>query len=185
MTRRKIVRRLQAALETGEQIYLKRTVGTGKTYGFVVGRSGDWILLHKVVDCRFDGWTALRVADIETIEPYTGFVGRLFERRGLTPQARPSLDLTDIASLLQSVHSVAPLVCIELEKRWPGTCYIGRVEKVGRRRVKLVEIDSDALWNRNDAYSLKDVTQVCLGNDYCEGLWEMGRAAAPFSLLEP
>ena len=179
---KKVHKRLKSALEIGEMIRLKRTFDKRNLYGFVVGLSNNWVLLHKTRDCLFDGWIALRLADIKSVGADTGFVEQLLKKRGQTSQAHPELDLTDIASLLRTAHTVAPIAQIELEERWPGTCYIGRVEKVGKRKVRLAEIDSEALWNRNDSFLLNDITQVGLGNDYCEGLWEMGRENAPFSL---
>ena len=182
MTTKKVHKRLKSSLETGAIVCARRSHDKNPVYGFVVGQSKDWVLLHKIYDCHFDGWVTLRLTDFTSVERSTGFVSQLLEKRGLAPQAQPTLDLTEIASILQTAHSVAPLVCIELEKRWPGTCYIGRVEKVGKRKVRLAEIDSEALWNRNDSFPLKDITQISLGNDYCEGLWEMGQENAPFSL---
>lgn len=185
MTAKKVRKRLQKALETGERLYVKRAFDAWKTYGFVVGLSDEWVLIHKVVDCRFNGWVALRRADITSVGADTGFVGRLLEKRGQSPKAQPELDLTDIVSLLRTAHAAAPIVDIELEKREPNVCYIGRIDKVGKRKVKLNEIDTRARWRSNRSFPLKHITQISLGNDYCEGLWEMGRESAPFSLLEP
>ncbi len=161
---------------------LRRTFDAWHTDGFVVGLSEKWVLLHEVYNCRFTGWKALRLADITSVESETSFVPRLLARRGHTLQPQPALDLTSASSILKTLPPDFPLVNIELEKLWPGTCYIGQVKKIDRSTVQLTEIDADALWERVEAYPLKEITQITLGDDYSAGLWEMGAESAPKKL---
>ncbi|MGC4046536.1 MAG: hypothetical protein QM758_22310 [Armatimonas sp.] len=167
---------LEAAQANGALIRLTRSFDTEEILGYVVGLSEDWVLLHTIVECRFDGWTALRIGDItQSVEDNpTSFVQRLHKRRGQRAQSLPTLKLSSVSSLLSSAHRIAPLVQIELETLWPDTSYIGRVKRVGKRQIRLNIANSQAIWEASaGSYPLRKITKICLKNDYCLGLWEM------------
>lgn len=175
MKRKQIDTFLATAQANGTLIRLKRSFDTWNTYGYIVGLSQKWVLVHTVEDCHFDGWIAFRIADItQSVEDSPTFVDRLLSKRGQLPQPVPALDITSISSLLNTAHLVAPLVQIELEKLWPDTCYIGQVGRVGKNKVRLAEVSPQATWEKTSgSYPLRKITKICLRNEYCEGLWEM------------
>jgi hypothetical protein len=182
MKKAEVYPRLKEALETGEMIRLQRTFDTWSTFGPVVGLSKKWMLIHEVCSCHFDGWQAIRLADIKSIESDPTFVPQFMKQRGQNSQAQPLLDLTNVASILKTAHLVFPLVTIELEKLLPETSYVGQVDHIDRSHVWLSEITPAAVWNRTRVYPLKKITKVYLGDEFCNCLWEIAAGSAPKKL---
>jgi hypothetical protein len=77
------------------------------------------------------------------------------------------VSVSSIEDLLRSAGRAFPLVTIHRESVNPDVCQIGRVVKVERGRVWLLEIDPDAKWKREPTpYRLSEITRVDFGGDY-------------------
>ena len=68
-----------------------------------------------------------------------------------------------------------PLVAIHTEEEDPEVCFIGRVLGVTQRRLRLVEINTDATWESEPTeYRLDAITRVDFGGGYEDALHIVG-----------
>ena len=86
------------------------------------------------------------------------------------------MKLANIEELLLSAGRAFPLVTIHREQVDPTVCWIGRVLRVERSRVSLLEINPDAGWeDKPQTYSLREITRVNFDGDYESALYLVAR----------
>ncbi|MDX1933288.1 MAG: hypothetical protein SFU56_11830 [Capsulimonadales bacterium] len=168
--------KLERALLAESYVRLHRDGDTDSLNGFVVGLSQSWVLLNalNVDTLTFNGFEAVRLADITRMTEPKSFIPRALRWRRERPQPMPDLLLEDILGLLSSANTAFALLTLHQEKIESETYHIGRVERLGRRKVTLAEIDSRANWKRTGKYRYEDITRVTLGDGYAAALWEVG-----------
>jgi hypothetical protein len=176
MKRKKIAAFLEKAWRDGSLIRFRRARDTFAWGGFVVGLSDEWMLLHELDDdwMRLNRYSAVRVAEIEQVKIDESFATRAMEIAGERAVPQPDILMIDLPGLLSSADAHFPLINIQLEKKWPGTCYIGRVSKITKQAVWLREIYTKADWQAKPyRYGLKDITMVQFGGGYEAALWQV------------
>jgi hypothetical protein len=183
---RRILRLYEA--ETSGAVVRFRTVSESerRQWGYVVGVGAMFVLFHIVETdtMRLNGYTALPLTEIYRARPVEDtFVHRALAMKEMGAVPQPDILLLDFPGLLSSANALFPLVTVHPERKWPGTCHIGRVERVTDKAVTLQEIDPQARWAGPGTYRFKDITRVDFGGGYEEALWRLsepaGRAAAP------
>jgi hypothetical protein len=180
----RLLRGLEEAMTNREVVKIVRQPKSKlqNVEGFVVGLSEKFVLFNDMNPDYFaiNGYACLRIQDIRTGETIGGpeqFVGRAVLLRGIEPTVQADIDLTEITSLLLTAGDRFPLVVIHLEKGRPDVCYIGRVLKVGRRRVTLKTIAPDASWDEEvEKFRLSQITMVQFDDAYSRMLWEVNQA---------
>ena len=174
----KIHKILKKSFKKGNALRFRRRHNDFDEYGYVVGMGDEWVLFHVIAAdvMTLNGYMAVRIEDIEKAQTDTGFFRRALSALGESPLAQPGISLTDIPSLLQTANERFPLLNLHFEVRRPGKCYIGRVEKVGEKRVHLWEITPEAQWRETTwQYPLDDLTLVEFGDGYTNALWMLGQ----------
>lgn len=175
MKAQKIWRRLDDALYTGKFVTVRRKrISEFTSRGFIVGVSDSWAMLHRLDPdlLTTNGYYALRVDDITSIQPGVSFVPRYLERRGVRGIAQPDILLDDLPGILSSTRALFPLVSVSVEPRSRNALY-GRVLKVGPRLVTLDDVSHNAAFH-DHPYSMpwKKITRVGFGSAYANALWQ-------------
>lgn len=153
--------------------------GNGYFEGYLVGLSNEWALLHVICGNMMstNGYAAVRVRDISTAvllrERHDGFMVRALALRDDHAVGQPDVLLLDLPGLLSSANTCFPLLVIHTEQRRPDECYIGRVDRITKKRLVLREIDPAAKWSLTRRYKLKHVTRVEFGGGYEQALWQV------------
>ncbi|GAC1361691.1 MAG: hypothetical protein NVSMB32_01000 [Actinomycetota bacterium] len=163
--------------------------GAERLEGFVVGLGERWLLLQVLNPAMFlEGFAALRLRDVARIEargPESVAV-RALQLHGEVPStAIPPLDLDSTAALLATAAALSPLVTIFVEDDYPDACFIGKVVRIGKKRVRLQEIDPEARWWRGRKWRLADISQVQIGGRYESALYEVGGDPTPSDRSRP
>jgi hypothetical protein len=153
----------------------------GWIMGYVLDVGPEFFLLALVSDLiRFDGFTCTRIKDVRKLQVRTDgprFPEKALKKRGLRIPKRPKVDLSNIKTLVETAGQAFPVVTIHRERVNSEICHIGNVVAVGKRRVSLVEIDPDAVWeDQPTEYKLSEITQVEFGGDYEDALLLVGGA---------
>ena len=149
--------------------------------GYILALGSKLLLLHLVSsEVRFNGFSVLRLGDLSHLEfPYerAAFVERVLELRGEEDPTVSEVSLQTMATALDSVRELHPLVTIQREEIEPDVCHIGRVLRVTRSTVHLHEIDPSAEWESEyTPYRIGKITRLDFGGAYEEAL---RLAAAP------
>ncbi len=174
---KKLDRRLEKALLNKKLVRIRRWIPNADAIdGFVVGTSKHWVLLAFVTDqVVFDGWKAIRREDIQSVVSLgkkDPFQIRALKKRGQWPPKAPNpMNLKTIGDLLQTASFGDQLVVISCDFARTDICWIGSVLKISRRTLTLLEVTTNADWDRNPTrYDLDDITEVDFGGDYAEAL---------------
>jgi hypothetical protein len=169
---------LANALQFGQLVRIVAKATPGENLdGYVVSLSETFVLLH-VLDGGYhmtlNGYVALPIDEIKTarvLDNYDSFSDRALKVKGIFPQPQPDILLLDFPGLLSSADAHFPLVAIHADRLYSGCCFIGRVEKLTKRAVRLHKIDPAARWIETEKFFFDDITRVDFGGGYEEALW--------------
>ena len=179
MSRKKVQKRLQRALEMQEPVRIfRRDLVDWSLRGFVVSVSDEWIAVQALEDTIYlDGLELIRRDDITSVKvdenaPYIHraltSLGRPVLRVDLPQQAvtRDVIELAAAQSSLIGVHS----------EQWAGEpLWIGRLERLGKKRFDLLFVDAGGEWDAiPDRWRYRDITRVSIGTRYIDGLERFG-----------
>ena len=176
MKRSEIIRSLELAYTTESLIWLRRGCDTRPWRGFVVGASETLVLLHvlNAGTMRLNGYTAIRIKDIEECVEDETFAPVALKLLGERPKPQPDLLLLDIPGLLSSVGAHFPLLEVFQEKN-SSSFHIGRVVGFGKKKVHFQAVSRGAEWGEIQKFSCRDITRVDFGDGYDEALWLVAR----------
>ncbi|GLW54491.1 hypothetical protein [Kitasatospora phosalacinea] len=183
-----VPRKLDRAVRTGHLVRLHRSLpGADPVEGFVVATNPAWTLLAPCRDVLLDGFTAVRTPDVARVKR-VGDEGsltvRALRRRGQWPVQEPGVSCGDLRELLVAASARYGLVVLEFEHRDPGASWIGSVLGLGRRTVRLREVDTRARWHDGPSkFRLAEITRVSFAGRYDQALLEFAgpRPAGPES----
>ncbi len=162
----------------GEDIVIsidRKAIDKYNLEGFVVG-VGNELLLLQLVDGNtllLGGYAAVKLAHVRSYRVDKSFrtrALRLMERKPLVPD---HVDLTDWASLLESLKNRYPLLMLEMEKKRPGCGFVGQVARQTSRYVTLEEVDTKGQWAEKEKFRYKDITQIGFENGYVDALAQL------------
>lgn len=128
----------------------------------------------------FDGFECFRISDVRDFrgEPHASFAEAVLRKRGERRPRSPRIDLGSLERLLLTANRRFPLLTICCERVDPDVCHIGRVVRVDRGQVSLLEIRPGAVWETAPTvYRLRSITRVCFGGDYEDALALVGGEA--------
>jgi hypothetical protein len=168
---------LAAALESGEPVRLHRSLWKAERVdGIVVGLGPAWVAIQVIDEVVLNGWSLVRLDSVARVERggTNDFAVRVLRHRGQTP-AELDIDLGATSDLLADLGEKFPLLTIHREGMDPSACAIGRPVRLGRRKLRLLDIDPDGLWDhapRRFAYD--DITRVDVDGRYERALHELG-----------
>jgi len=172
-------------------VRFSRRFETSPVRGYVLDVGPKLFLLALVSDrLWFDGFECFRVADVRNVreDPYAAFAEAALRKRRERVPRHPRVSVQRVDELLASAGRAFPLVTIHREQVDRKTCQIGRVEKVRRGRVSLLEIDPAAKWDEQpNGYRLSEITRVNFGGDYENALYLVGGSpsAPPRHMVSP
>ncbi|MFJ8041354.1 hypothetical protein ACIRBX_12695 [Kitasatospora sp. NPDC096147] len=172
-----VLRKLTDATRTHHLVRIHRTIeDTEPIEGFVLATNAAWTLLTPCHDFRLDGFTAVPTPDISKVKR-TGdedsLTIRALRRRGQWPTPRTDVDLTALPALLLSASTRHHLVGLETERDTPGALWIGAVLRIGRKTVRLHELDPDARWHdKPSKFPLTAITRIQFAGHYEQTLHE-------------
>jgi hypothetical protein len=136
---------------------------------------------------RFDGYIAIAIADISTLEadPAREFVDRALALRGETLQVPAGFRLDDWGQIARSAAALAPLISVNMLEDDDGEIsYVGQLVDADANAVVLRELDPNAAWYPDTgAYEFEAIGSIGFGSGYLEALWQVG--GAPGGPLAP
>jgi hypothetical protein len=148
--------------------------------GFILGLGRDLVLLHQFHDFYPEGYTALRVADINRVRSgeHERFWEAMLRGEGLMegvgiPYQVP---LDDFRSLLAALHGRGQHVIIECEDRRTADhddFFIGRIIALDEEMVSLLSFDPLGRWEEQPCLiAYGDITKVQFDTPYINTLIE-------------
>lgn len=164
--------RLERARVAQRGIRLVRSIpGVDVIEAYVLDVGSKWVLLAAVDVARVDGYVALRVRDIEGIQPLKpdAFYRKASELAGVWPPALPAapIDLSTTRSLIETAHLHATLVNLQIEREDPDVAFIGVPTRWSQKKVWLNEVSNRAIWDDTiSKWPFADITRVEFSSTY-------------------
>lgn len=151
----------------------------GWSTGYVAGLEDKWLVLNRVSeDIYFNGFECHRISDLRHVTrkaPYRKFIETALRLLEQTKPADPLVDPTSTRSLLLTANKQYPLIVIHRELKEPGTCLIGRVLNLKRKRLSLRCIKPGAVWDdAPETIKLKHITRIDFAGGYEDALHQVG-----------
>lgn len=183
---------LKRALDERVPVRVERErVQPGTIHGYIVGLSRDFCLVAEVGDAiRFDGYIAIAVADISTLEadPAREFVDRALALRGETLKIPADFHLEDWGAIARSAAAAAPLISVNMLEDEDGEIsYVGQIVDIDVNAIVLRELDPNAAWYPDTgAYEFAAIGSIGFGSGYLEALWQVaGEPGGPLAPRAP
>lgn len=164
--------RLERARSTRKGIRVVRSIpGADVIKGYVLDLGPKWVLMTEVDGTRVDGFVALRIRDMESIQPLKpgAFYRKASELAGVWPLALPEerIDLTTTRGLIETAHAHATLVNLQMERDAPDVAFIGVPIRWSPKKVWLNEVGPEAIWNDTiSKWAFAGVTRVQFSTTY-------------------
>jgi hypothetical protein len=187
-----IIEALHEAQLVGQIVRIHHCIDGAHVDCFVVKVGVECFLIETFSDTlHLNGFSCLRYADVSEAEcpaPYSDFLRKVFELRGLLHEKDPDLNLTSLEEAIKSAQNCGPLVSLHLqdydkekENQLTGfsdVAYIGKILSVANGRVKMLCLSPDATWESEpDVFDLKQVYRLDVGGGYEEALLLVSGAA--------
>lgn len=143
--------------------------------GFVVGVGRKWALLAETMTGGFfDGYAAVRLAEIERARPSRSWEARFSRTRPEwpphPPTDRPAIDLDTTSGLLATFLDPKTLVSIERRKKY-SAMWVGVPYALTRNWLSLWEVDAKAIWHERPlGYRPRTIALVRTGDHYLRAL---------------
>ncbi|WP_327357991.1 hypothetical protein [Streptomyces sp. NBC_01304] len=182
-------RRLRRAADEGfvARVWRAELVPDDHLHGFVLATNRDWTLLLLVTDSMLDGYSLVRTRDVTGVRTRgkRDLHRRWMKKHGTWPPPAPPgerLVLGSTRSLLGQVGSRHNLVGVLMEDMDPDLALIGKVACLGKKSVRLQEIDNTAHWDRTTSkVRYEDVTRIDFADHYTRVLADLGGIPPSFA----
>lgn len=170
---KKRLKGLSEAFTNGRLVRVNRKrIDEHELNGYVVGLSDDLLLMHEVDGSTLllNGYETVRLKDVQSFREDASFVASYLPRRNIRPVVPKEIDLTGWPSLIASVARQNSLFMIETEEAEPGVGFIGRIEKLTTRILRLKKVDPKGIWITSEDFKMKDITKVSFADGYIQAL---------------
>jgi hypothetical protein len=143
-----------------------------RMFGFVLEWTDDFTLI-RLFDrdwYKTDGYCIFKNESVKKYWVYDKqeyFLNEVVKVKGIEPVPVPAISIENWPAILKTVNDNFDLVVVESELAYKNQCNIGRLEKLGKNRFSLIEIATDASWDKSPTkYKFKDLTKVCFNRAY-------------------
>jgi len=172
------MQRLTTAYQAREPVTVHRKHLEFDTHsGFVIAVADDWIVLQDLAESQLDAVVLLRLDLVTKVERHENreFVSRVVAGSGVPLAEFDCPRDVSTRDLLRLVDARAELVCIYLETRNDYWLNIGKVLRIGEKRVDLHFIGRDGVWaNFVESWKIRDITRIEFGGRYIGALEKFG-----------
>ncbi|WP_019143559.1 hypothetical protein [Aeromicrobium massiliense] len=179
-SRRRVLDRLQIALEDGHVVRIERDdLDDGDLYGLVVGLSSRWVAVEQLADRIYpDGVALVRTKHVTQVrkDRDTDYVLRALSAMGHAPRRIDLRAETRTRDALEQASHLAPIVGF-YDEHDDSAMWVGHLGELGATDFTLHFVSTDGRWDeRTDRFPYSTVTLVESGTRYLDGI---ARFAAP------
>ena len=153
-----------------------------KVLGFVLAVNDDFTLI-QIFDHNYfktNGYCVFKNESVKTFRVYDSeeyFLNEVITKEKVKPKPVSKISMESWKTILETVNDNFNLVVVESEKIYKNHCNIGTIKKVSKRTFSLLEILTDASWDKKPTkYELKNLTKVSFNNAYEKTLWEISES---------
>lgn len=171
----KIVRRLSTAQEDMQPVTIRRKgLDADEISGFVVAVIDEWVVLQDLVEAAYlDRVILLRIDYVTKVmrDDNSAYVSRAVAGLGVPLEEFVCPSNASVGELLRLVDDRAELVCVYLETREDYWLALGKILRIGPKRLDLHYVGRDVVWaDFVERWKLKNITRIEFGGRYMQAL---------------
>jgi len=159
----------------------RKHLNDDRTRGLVVAVVDEWVVLHELIDGPYlDDVVFLRLDHVTKVRRHSSedYLTRAMAGLGEPLAEFECVSDATAGDLLRIVDARAELVCVYGETRKDYWLVLGKIHRIGRKRLDLHFIGRDGVWvDFLDAVKLKEITRIEYGGRYIQALERFGDAA--------
>ncbi len=170
----KLHKKLRAFKESRSLVTIKRqNIDRNKIQGFLLDFSDELILIQYVYDFNLDGFMALRISDITSIESTKTdiFQTQLLDDEGLLSNIdfETSYNIKNWATLINNLSPEFRFLILEDENPEYPLFFLGEISKIAKDGVSIRGFSGAANWDDElSEISFKDISSLQAGNNYAQ-----------------
>lgn len=181
-SRTKVVHRLTRAQERQRPVTIHRKhLDADVTSGFVLTVLEEWVVIQDLlVGAHLDAVVLLRLDQVTKVKKHDNcaFVRRAVAGHGVRPAGFECPQDATTGDLLRLADTRSDLICTYLETRDSYWLNIGKVLRIGNKRLDLHFIGKDGVWaDFAESWKLTDITRIEFGGRYIQALEKFGEPA--------
>ena len=172
MSTEETVQRLGKLRADRAYVKIERAIsGAEVLHGFVLGHSRELVLLHTVREFHLDGYSIVRVRDIDAVRcgRHEKFFLRMLRSEGVVREVGLAnrVSLTNMSSALKALAHEDRIVSVECETDDDETFYAGKVRGVKAKSVELRTFDALGTWDaKPDTIETASITLLSWDTEY-------------------
>ena len=178
-SRRKIQQRLTTAWQQQGPVTVRRKqLDADRTDGYVLAITDEWVVLQDFVEAVcLDSVVLLRLDHVTKVERHDN---EAYVKRAVAGLKVPRAEFVcpvdaPIGDLLRLIDRRAKLVCVYVETRDDYSVLVGRILRIGGKRLHLHFIGRDGVWSDfTESWNLKAITRIEYGGRYLKALEQFG-----------
>ncbi|WP_155992793.1 hypothetical protein [Nocardioides sp. URHA0020] len=148
--------------------------------GLVVGLSGDWVVLQRLMDTVYiDGYEILRFRDVTEVDADDDDMA-VYTERAIVGLGRPEVDFhlppsASTPAILRAVADSAELVVIHTESIDEDALVIGHLCGIGTEDFDIQLVNAEGQWSLEPGrWRFEDVTRIAFDDRYSTALARFG-----------
>ena len=148
--------------------------------GFVVGISGDWVALHRLMDTAYiDGYDIVRLQDVTELD-HDDDDKAAYTERAIAGLGRPAVDFrlpprATTPAVLHAAADSAQLIVVHTEATDEDALLIGHLCRLGAEEFDIHLIGPEGQWSREPGrWRFEDVTRIVFDDRYSTALARYG-----------
>ena len=153
--------------------------------GFALGWNRQLTIVHvlETQTYRLDGYAIFRNPDVKRWReiPKEDFVARAARLHRLRPSRPDALDIASLQTASATAGAAFPLITIHREHIKKRVCRVGRMLRTSRRALTIFSISTQAEWEGEESFLLRDITLLEFGGTYERLLARMAPKLPPVS----
>lgn len=178
-SRSKFVGRLGSALRTGAPVtVVRKYLDESETSGFVIAVLDDWVVLQDYIGgAHLDAVVLLRLDQVTSVKMHadTDYLMRAVAGLGVPLETFDCPSDGSVGELLRVIAARAELAAVRLETPKGEWFNIGKIKRIGGKRLDLHFIGRDGVWvDFVEAWKLRDITRLEFGGLYIRALEQFG-----------
>ncbi len=152
----------------------RKGLDADETSGFVIAVTDEWVVLQDLVETAYlDTVVLLRMDYVTKVVRHndSAYVSRAVGGLGVPLEEFVCPPNASAGELLRLINDRAELVCVYLETRKDYWLALGKVLRIGPKRLDLHYVGRDGVWvDFVDRWKLKDITRIEFGGRYIQAL---------------
>lgn len=160
----------------------RKPFDNSKEFGFVLACNDDFTLIQILDNSwyQLDGYCIFKNESVKKFCVYDNdeyFLNEVVKLKKLEPTPVPQVSIDCWHTILQTVSDNFNLVGIESELIYKNKLYIGKLNKIGKKKFSLITIDRVAEWDDLPyKFEFQHLTKVCFDSSYNKTLWDVSES---------